>query len=280
MALCPICEHPLPETPVSHCPNCGADVVAAPPEPYLTPQVLPPAPPPDGWTPEPHPRAAGTPWDERGRIGFLAALIETTRQVLTGPTAFFRAMPVESGIGSPLLYGVILGWIGTVAAGFYQALFHSIVGTSLVEALTRLVNPGAVPSGSALSGFLEGWGGFAGQVVFGGVFAAIGVVLYAGVLHLALLLLGGAQRGFEATLRVVSFSQAVCILFLVPFCGQLAGALWALVLYVIGIAEAHGIGYGKAVGAVLLPLVLLCCCCGAVFSLVFLGAAGLATQMR
>ncbi len=31
--------------------------------------------------------ARRTPWDERERIGLLAALIETTRQVLTGPTA-------------------------------------------------------------------------------------------------------------------------------------------------------------------------------------------------
>jgi len=282
MALCPICEQPLPETPVSRCPSCGADVAAAvPPEPYLPPPpAWPPAPAPDGRTPEAPERSGGNPWDERGRIGLFSALVETTRQVLTGPTAFFRAMPVEGGIGSPILYGVIIGWVGAVAASFYQALFHSIVGESLFEALARLANPNAVPSGSPLSGWLEGWGGLVGQAVFGGVLVAIGVILNAGVLHLALLLLGGARRGFEATVRVVSFSQAVSILFLVPFCGQLAGAIWVLVLYVIGLAEAHRIGHGKAIGAVLLPLVFFCCCCGVVLGLVFLGAAGLARQIH
>ncbi len=164
MALCPICEQPLPETPVSRCPSCGADVAAAvPPEPYLPPPpAWPPAPAPDGRTPEAPERDGETPWDERGRIGFFSALVETTRQVLTGPTAFFRAMPVEGGIGSPILYGVIIGWVGAVAASFYQALFHSIVGVSLFEALTRLANPNAVPSGSPLSGWLEGWGGLRG----------------------------------------------------------------------------------------------------------------------
>ncbi len=263
MALCPICEHELPESSVGRCPNCGADVVEVAP------------------APEPA-RASGegTPWDERARIGILAALVETTRQVLTGPTAFFRAMPVGSGLGSPLLYGAILGWLGAAASGFYQALFQSIVGTSLAEALLRFASPAAVPYDSALSGVLEGWGGFVAQLVFGGVIAAIGVLLTAGVLHLVLLLLGGARRGFEATVRVVSYSQAVGILFLLPFCGQLAGSLWALVLYVIGIAETHRSGYGKALGAVLLPLVVLCCCCGVVLGLVILGAAGLAAQLR
>jgi hypothetical protein len=270
MALCPICEHPLPERSVGRCPNCGAEVVEV-----GAPESSP------GPTPESSANGAGTPWDERGRIGLLAALIDTTRQVLTGPTAFFRAMPVASGIGSPLLYGVILGWLGAVAAGFYQALFHSLVGVSLFEAaFTRLANPSLAPSGSELSGWLEGWGGFMAQVAFGGVFAAVGLILSAGVLHLALLLLGGARRGFEATLRVVSFSQAVCILFLLPFCGQLAAGIWALVLYVIGLAEAQRIGYGRAVGAVLLPLVLLCCCCGVALGILFLGVAGLAAQMR
>ncbi len=273
MALCPICAHPLPETASGICPNCGASLSAAtaPPPPAR------PAPPTEGWTGEPR---AGTAWEERGRVGFFPALFETTRQVLTTPTAFFRAMPVEGGIGAPLLYGVVVGWFGTVAASLYQALFHSIVGRSPFEALARMVNPGAVPAPSPLSVWIEGWGGFLGQVVFGGVFVAIGVIVSSAVLHLALLLLGGAQRGFEATLRVVSFSQAASLVFLVPFCGQLAGAVWVLVLYVLGLAEAHRIGHGKAVGAVLLPLLLLCCCCAALGGLVFLGAAGLASRLH
>ena len=81
---------------------------------------------------------------------------------------------------------------------------------------------------------------------------------------------------------MVSFAQATSLLFLVPFCGQFVGGIWALVLYVLGLAEAHQIGHGKAAAAVLLPIVLVCCCCGA---LVFLfGAAmrspGSSGQMR
>jgi hypothetical protein len=216
---------------------------------------------------------AGIPWDERGRIGLLAALIETTRCVLTAPFAFFRSLPVTGGLGSPLLYGVILGWIGVVAAAFYQALFRSLVGPSVMPFSDR-------PELVSLLGMMEGWAGFAGQAVFGWVFVVIGIFISTGVFHLMLLLLGGARRGFEATLRVLAFSQATSVVMLLPFCGSLIGVVWTLVLCVIGLAEVHQIGHGKAAAAVLLPIVLLCCCCGAVFGLAFLGAAGLATQLR
>jgi hypothetical protein len=42
---------------------------------------------------------------------------------------------------------------------------------------------------------------------------------------------------------------------------------------VLGLAEVHRIGHGKAAAAVLLPVVVACCCCG---GLVFLFASALA----
>ena len=136
MALCPHCRHVLPEAPLDVCPHCGGDPRAAarsptPPEGAGAPPPVPlpaePTPPPPGAGTG---RPSGIPWEERDRIGFFNALVETTRLVLTEPGAFFRAMPVAGGLGSPLLYGVVVGWIGLVAASFYQALFHSLVGST------------------------------------------------------------------------------------------------------------------------------------------------------
>jgi hypothetical protein len=273
MALCPVCRNALPETPVASCPNCGASVaatewpstggeVAAPPPPPPPPPSAPPTLP----TPRTTPPAFGaatrgrTPWDERDRIGLLSALVETTKQVLLEPTVFFRSMPVSGGIGSPLLYAVIVGWIGLVATALYQAVFRSIAGSSFAGFGER-------PELAAMFGWAESWAGFFVQAVFGGVFVVIGVFLSAGVLHLMLLLLGGARRDFETTARVVCFTQATSVVFLVPFCGQLAGLVWTIVLYVIGLKESHEIGGGKAAAAVLLPILLVCCCCGALFTL-------------
>jgi hypothetical protein len=183
-------------------------------------------------------------------------------------------MPVTGGLPSPLLYAVVIGWVGLAAAAFYQAIFRSVVGS------TWAAFGADRPEIRALLGWVEGWTGFVAQVVFGGVFVVISLFIATGILHLVLMLLGGARRGFEATFRVVSFSQATSILFLVPFCGQLVGGLWCLVLYVLGLAEAHRIGHGKAAAAVLLPIALLCCCCAAL-AFLFAGAiAGLVGQVQ
>jgi len=280
MALCPHCHHALPDSQAGLCPNCGGDPRAAsgpPPLPSAhgaaaAPPAAPPPARPSSGTGAPH--GPGIPWDARDRIGLVSALVETTREVLTGPGAFFRAMPVSGGLGSPLLYAVIVGWIGLVASAFYQAIFRSVVGSGLGAFGSER------PELAALLGWVEGWAGFVAQAVFGGVFVVIGVFVAAGILHLVLLLLGGARCDFEATFRVVSFAQATSVLFLVPFCGQFVGGIWTLVLYVLGLAEAHQIGHGKATAAVLLPIVLLCCCCAALVFL-FAGAlAGLVGQMQ
>jgi hypothetical protein len=97
---------------------------------------------------------------------------------------------------------------------------------------------------------------------------AVTTFVVAGILHLMLLLLGGARRGFEATFRVACYAHATTLLLVVPFCGAPVMMIWRIVAYVIGLAEAHQISHGKALAAVLLPLLALCCCClGIIFSL-------------
>jgi len=271
MALCPHCRHAVPDPPAGLCPNCGGDlqVPGLPPEGAASGAGGPGSgPPPGASSTAPLAAPVGTAWDQRARIGFFNALVETTRQVLTGPGAFFRAMPTTGGMGSPLLYAVVVGWVGLAAASFYQAIFYSVVGSRWAAFGEDR------PEVAAFLGLVQGWAGFVAQVVFGGIFVVIGVFVAAAIFHLMLLLLGGARRDFEATLRVVAFSQATSLLLLVPFCGQIVAGVWGfwtLVLYVLGLAQAHQVGHGKAAAAVLLPLVL-CCCCVALIGFAFAGA--------
>jgi hypothetical protein len=292
MVLCPYCAATVPEPTPPTCPSCGAVLTGdveetAPSIPPATEPGASPGPPPLPAAPRPFPGAAlppagqgrpGSAWDERARLGFVPAFVETTRQVLTGPAEFFRRMPVVGGLGGPLLYAVTAGWIGLVAAALYQSVWVSIVGPSVLpfgierEEFARVL------------AFMESWAGLVAQVVFGGVSVTIGVFVTSGILHLMLLLLGAGQKTFEATFRAVSFAQAPMVLFvipvfLVPGCGALV-AIWSLVLYVIGLSEAHQIGRGRAAAAVLLPLVALCCCCAG-FAFTLAGAiASLAGRAR
>jgi hypothetical protein len=190
--------------------------------------------------------------------------------ILGRPTEFYRAMPMTGGIGAPLLYAVIIGWIGIAAAGFYSALFNTIVGSSMAAF-------GESQEVAEVVGFVQSWGGFLFQLVFGGVMVAIGAFIASGIYHLMLLILGGARRDFEATFRVVCFAEAPYIFMLVPFCGNVVAGIWAIVLAIIGLSQAHQIGGGKAAAAVLLPIVIFCCCCAGMAGL-FAGLIGAAAS--
>ncbi|HKC13692.1 MAG TPA: YIP1 family protein [Vicinamibacteria bacterium] len=251
MAQCPYCAQPLPEPPDRSCPSCGRDLPA----------------------PMPPPAAGGTPWERRAQIGFVNALIDTTRGVLTGPTAFFRSMPVMGGIGAPLGYGVIVGYIGLVAQALYQAIFRSVLGSGLGSLAGR-------PEWERLATTLQSGLGLVIQVILGPAILTVGLFLSAGIVHLMLMLLGGARRNFEATFRVACYAEAPALFALLPFCGGIVGVVYRLVLYIIGLAEAHQIGKGTSAAAVLLPILLVCCCCAAAIAISVGGLAALVSRAR
>jgi len=264
MIHCPRCQQPLPEPPTRFCPNCGYDTQAAG-EPIVPggPEVggaLPGGVPPAG---------GGPPWERRQQIGFASALVETTQQVLTSPSDFFRSMPVTGGISGPLLYGVIAGYIGLVASALYSFILRSAMGSSW--------SFGRGSEFDRIMPMLSSGMGLVGQVVFGPLAVAIGLFVVSAIVHVCLLALGGATNGFEATFRVAAYSEAAMVIRIVPVCGDVVAIIYYVILAVIGVSEAHRISGLKAAAAVLLPFVLLCCCCGAG---ILAAAGGLASLLH
>jgi hypothetical protein len=87
------------------------------------------------------------------------------------------------------------------------------------------------------------------------------------ILHVCLMIVGGAKQSFETTFRVVCFAEgSVSPLLVIPFCGGLVVGIWKIILYCIGLARAHETDTGRAVIAVLLPLIV---CCGGLLLLIF-----------
>jgi len=191
----------------------------------------------------------------------VAALVETTQGVLMRPTEFFEQMPVTGGIGAPLLYAVILGYFGLVAATLYNLVFRSVVGSSFGAFRGRMAGF------ERLAHQMEGGLGAIVQLVTGPIWIVIGVFVAAGILHLLLMLVGAAPRDFEGTFRVVAYAHAVSVLGIVPFCGGLIGVVWWVVIVIIGFQVVHRATTVQAVIAVLAPFVLCCCCCAGVGAL-------------
>jgi hypothetical protein len=280
MTQCPNCQAVLPDPPERFCPNCGHDLAAAPtappfpPAPSYPPAGYPPAAyPPGGGGYGAPPPGGGTPWERRDTIGLLNALIETTKQVLSQPAVFFRSMPVTGGLGGPLLYAVIVGYVGLFASTIYNLVFRSV----LTSSLSRM---GGNSDVERLASYMQGGAGLVVNLIFGPVMIVIGLFVSAGIVHLVLLALGGALRGFEGTFRVAAYSQAASLFNIIPGCGGVIGLVYTIVLLVIGLSEAHGISRGKAAVAVLVPFVLICCCCSGVIAAAIFGMAGALGRMR
>ena len=189
---------------------------------------------------------SGLPWDERQARGFFNAFVETLVRVLTKPDAAFRAMKIEGGLVEPLIYALIGGWLGGVVAFLFSLGFKSM---------------GLFANRDNAFGMLTGMGiGSIAFIILLPVMIVIGLFIGAAIVHLCLMIVGGANKTFEATFRVLAFSQgSTGPLQMIPVCGGLIAGVWGLVVTCIGLARAHETGTERAVFAVFLPLIV---CCG------------------
>src|SRR3954447_6638011 len=239
---------PVPPTPGEAAPAPGSTLptpIAPPPVAQTIPQLA---------------ARSGLPWDRRHEIGLVKAFLETLQMVLARPTDAFTAMRREGGLGGPLLYAVIGGTFGTVVAFIYQFGLHLAKG-SYDDYPNRLL----------------GTGGLLGLLICSPLIVVVGLFISAALIHVCLLIVGGARHTFETTFRVICFAAgSVNPLQIVPFCGGLVAAIWGIVLYCIGLARAHETETGRSVLAVFLPLVV--CCGGGIFLIVLAGGAAALTH--
>lgn len=196
----------------------------------------------------------GLPWERRQEMGLPHAFFETLKLVLLNPTVAFAQMKPEGGLTDPLSYGVIGGSVGWLCY-FIFSLFLGSLGT--------------LGNRNALGGMVGlGFGGIFALILFP-IALTVGLFIGGAIIHLCLVLVGGAKRGYETTLRVLCFSVGSTYpLMIVPVCGGAIAGIWCLVVECVGLARAHETSTGKAVLAVLLPVVV-CCGAGFVFGLMF-----------
>jgi hypothetical protein len=179
--------------------------------------------------------------------------------VLTRPSEAFTAMRREGGLGEPLLYAIIGGSFGLIFYFIYQLAFQSL------GIFANRPNPLAHVIGTSIGGVI--------LIIFVPVLVAIGAFINAAILHVCLMIVGGAKQPFETTFRVICFaSGSVLPLMVVPLCGGLIAGIWDIVLRCIGLARAHETDTGRAVLAVLLPVIV--CCCGGFLCVMMLGGFG------
>ena len=206
---------------------------------------------------------SGLPWEHRTERGFVGAFFETLVMVLTKPAVAFTVMRREGGLLDPLFYALIGGSIGV-----------------LISLLFTLIMPSFGSFGDQQSSLFAAAGVGIGMImilIFVPICIILGVFIIAALIHVCLIIVGGAKQSFETTFRVVCFATgSTQPLVIVPFCGGFIAFVWGLVAESIGVARAHETDIGRAVLAVLLPVIL---CCGAIGLLMTFGVFGALTAL-
>jgi hypothetical protein len=157
----------------------------------------------------------------------VQTFIATVQAVVLRPVDFFRGILRQGDLINPLIFALICYEVSAILGG-----------------LLRLVGIGATN---------QGFGEFLVSIILAPIFAAIGLFIGAGILHLLVMLIVGSRNsGFEATFRVVAYSAVTSLVSWIPYIGGLL-SLYGIYLGIVGIREMHNTTTGKAALVVLIP---------------------------
>jgi len=183
---------------------------------------------------DPRSAATGSATAEFTYTNPVESFVGTVRDLVTRPVAFFGDMDRRGDFGNPLLFALVCAVISAAIGGFL-AVQYATVGV------------GDTGVGGAI-------GALVASMFFTPIISVIALFVGAGILHLLVaLIVKPANTGFEATFRVVSYSNVGQLVGWVPVLGPLVAAVSSIVLSVIGVREVHETTTGKAALVVLIP---------------------------
>lgn len=239
------------------------------PQPPGAPPPVPPPPPPPGMPGS----YAGIPWEHRQQIGFAEALVETVKLFIKEPAATWARVRPQGDLFEALTFSVLVSWVGVAASAVWSMLTPSPFIHFLPPALRDRM-------GAAMAGHMVG---AVFQIVLAPVFIVIGLFIWAGLVHLSLMIVGGlssSTSGFEGTFRAIAYSGVGDLAQVVPVVGGLIALVWKIILSVMGIVALHRTTTGKAVAGVLIPLAVCCVCVVIVVVVIAAGVAGAVSGFR
>lgn len=220
---CPHCRRAL-ETLDEHagrqvrCPGCSgvvdvpsASVPAAPEVALVAPVGAPPMP----------PATAASPWANREQFGWVRGFALAWSQVVFHPEAYFRDLPRSGGLGRAFLFGLVCVYLGSAGRAVWTRVYAGDPVARFQEELSELQQ--ALPQMGSGSGpkippeYLSAYKTVSSPLIVLPallVLAAMDLLFWAVLTHLGAMMVGG--RGFEHTLRVVSYAWAPMALMALP----------------------------------------------------------------
>lgn len=202
---------------------------------------------------------APTPWERRAELGALQGLWQTWKQSIFEPARFCSSLDPHG----PPLDAFFYGWILSALGGVVQIPFL-ILNFAQTQAQFQQLSRTMKDVPAPLQAFFDLFTGnpVVISLVLGlsaGVLFPLSVLFSSALTHLGVRMVGGTQNRFSTTMRCLCYSIAPNVLAGIPVVGSFV-AIYTLVLEVWSLREAHRLTTGRAIIAVLWPVVLFCCC--------------------
>ena len=229
---------------------------------------MPPSDPP----PIPLPPAAGLPWEEPN--AGLGSIVPTAMRFIASPIKAFTKMSLTVDLVRPIAYFVAFVLLSVPIGQLWRYILWS-QATSGLELIPKDVLAQApwLPVMLGRPTVMV----VVGLMIIAPLLNLITLFVWSGVVHVFLMMVGGAPSGFAATLRVTCYSQTAAIAVIVPVAGGLIQPIWFLILQIIGLSQAHRVSGGKAAFAVIVPLAV---CCGCVVGIGIISGLAVGNLLR
>lgn len=184
------------------------------------------------------------PWERRKELGYRTAIIENSKAVMFNPQRFFRTPSIEAADGPALGYGLAIYTIGQLLSALV-IVFGMLVAAGGTYAMLGNTQQNLAIAAAAYFGML-GICILPMTVLQAPVAGGMGVAIGTAMSHGILALFKSTRAPFTATMRVISYSNAPYVLYVVPCVGPLVAMFWTAYIEMVGLRELHGVSTDKA----------------------------------
>ena len=212
-----------------------------------------------------------SPFDRREELGLLRAFWQTLVGVCVRPGEFFEDLAPTGRLGGAFLFLLLACLPGYILNSIYNYVSRFALAPTLEPIVRDVYDPISPELADQLVASLQpSLLDLAFGIVLGPVMLFVFALVAGLLMHLGLMIVGGAARPLEASLKVALYGHGVVFWLVIPMIGGLCW-LWAPVVLAFGLTRIHPTQGWKAAFAVLWAPALACCCSVAgVVGLVFL----------
>jgi hypothetical protein len=177
-------------------------------------------------------------------------IVEMVKGLLLEPSKTFDVSK-EGTLTEALKYFFILVLISSVLQTLIRVLFGDLIGSMIGKFGMISISP--IPAQPIMS------------AVMYPVYATLSILLFGGIIHLGVFIVGG-KKGLNQTTRVCIYGSTPSLLLgwipMIKLLGwipviNIIALIWSLILYIIGIRKLQEISIERAFVGVLMPIIIL-----------------------